>query len=165
MTEIKNDETITSVNGGTDRKAALKAELAKIIGPEVMKKLDGVLSNVEVSKILAENGVDLDKIEQTIKNAGLDMNRIGLQLPEDDLNKISGGFYDDDLDDDFDCLNCGNDDRKEFSRQFWASLTTNAKSIYRCKKCGMYTAVMGKNAMTYSDFDLDTLKDYIKKHS
>lgn len=161
MTEIKKDETMEKVSGGTDRQAALKDALAKVIGEDVMKKLDGVLSNVEVSRILAENGVDLDKVEQTIKNAGLDMNRIGLQLDDDDLGKISGGFWESDLDDDFDCMNCGNDDRKQFSRQFWASLTTNATSIYRCKKCGMYTAVMGKNAMMYRDFDLDRLKRQI----
>ena len=34
---------------------------------------------------------------------------------------------------------------------------------YRCKKCGMFTAVMGKDMVIYSDFNLDVLIDHLKK--
>ena len=91
------------------------------------------------------------------------MKRIGLQLPDDNLSEISGGFYDKDQDDDIDCPNCGNDVRDDFSRQWFASLTSPAESIYRCKKCGMFTAVMGKDMVIYSDFNLDVLVDHLKK--
>ena len=105
-------------SGGTDRKAELKKALADIVGDEAMKKLENVYSNVDVCRILAENGVALEKVEKVFADAGLNMNRIGLQLDDDDLSNISGGFYDEDQQEDIKCSNCGNGDRKEFSRQF-----------------------------------------------
>ena len=118
MTEIKNEETMAAASGGTDRQAALYESLVKVVGEDVMKKLDGVYSNVDVCRILAENGVALEKVEKVFADAGLNMNRIGLQLDDDDLSNISGGFYDEDQQEDIKCSNCGNGDRKEFSRQF-----------------------------------------------
>ena len=163
MTKINNEETIEKVTGGTNKMTELKNSLADMIGEDVMKKLENVYSDVEVCKILAENGIDLEKVEKRIAEAGLNMNRIGLQLPDDNLSEISGGFYDKDQNDDIDCPNCGNDVRDDFSRQWFASLTSPAESIYRCKKCGMFTAVMGKDMVIYSDFNLDVLVDHLKK--
>ena len=70
MTKLNNEETIEKVTGGTDKMADLKKSLADMIGEDVMKKLENVYSDVEVCKILAENGIDLEKVEKRIADAG-----------------------------------------------------------------------------------------------
>ncbi len=162
MTEIKNEELMKEASGGTGRKAELKKALADIVGADVMKKLENVYSNVDVCRILAENGVDLDAVEKKIADAGLDMKRIGLQLPDDRLSEISSGFWEEDMKADLECPVCHRDDRKNFSRQFWVSLIApNTKSIYRCKKCDLYIAVNeDKDDISYN-YDLDYLLTHL----
>ncbi len=111
----------------------LRKTLTGKLSPEILEKLEGVYSDAECCKILAENGVNLDEFEQTIADHGFDMHKIGLQLPDSELGAVTGGFYDKDYQDDLDCPYCGDNNRDNFSRQFWRSLCTNKKSFYCCK--------------------------------
>ena len=109
---------------------------------------NGIYSDVELCKMLAQEGVDLEAIERKINNAGFDTRKIGLQVPDDELYTIHGGFHEDDFGGEIVC-ECGNSDRNQFSRQFWSSMFSIRKSYYRCKKCNTYIAVAGKGSLMY----------------
>ena len=148
MDENKNlkDENLEEAAGG--RYLALKEELRAALPLDVKDQLSKAVSDVQVCKILADNNIDLSKIEEKIENAGFNMKRIGLQLADDNLAGIVGGFEDSDYGN-IKCR-CGNEDRNEFSRQFWASLLTNG-TFYRCKKCNKYLVALGRGNFDFID--------------
>lgn len=118
---------------------SLLAELPE----DVKEKISGIYSDVQLCKVLADSGIDLDAIEKKIENAGFNTRKIGVQLPDAELEGIAGGFYDDDYEDDVVCDHCDNQERKEFSKQIFASMFSKYGKFYRCRKCGYYTCIIG----------------------
>ncbi|MCR5095478.1 MAG: hypothetical protein K6A70_01905 [Erysipelotrichaceae bacterium] len=94
------------------------------LSDELKEKLDACKSDVEVAKMLSDNGIDMEEFEKT--------------LPKEVLNKIGGG-YTDFMDVDVYCPHCHNEDKEEISYQVLASLGS-LRSKYRCCKCGGYFA-------------------------
>lgn len=127
-----------------ERTAALRESLLEEIPDDVKEKIANVCSDVALCKILAENGIDLEKLEKKIADAGFDANKLGLQLPDSELDGVSGGFYDSKLEGEVKC-DCGNDNRDEFSKQLWVSWIST-KRFFRCKKCNRYIVIYGKRA-------------------
>jgi hypothetical protein len=134
-------EKNTEMNKMIEAEISLRKELTEKLPADVLKQLEGAYSDAECCKILAENGVDLDEIEKMIADHGFDMHKLGLQLPETELEGVSGGFKDSDYDGDVKCPWCGTSSRKDFSRQQWRSLFSAAKSYYRCEKCNLYFGI------------------------
>jgi hypothetical protein len=134
-------EKNTEMNKMLEAEISLRKELTEKLPADVLKQLEGAYSDAECCKILAENGVDLDEIEKTIADHGFDMHKLGLQLPETELEGVSGGFKDSDYDGDVKCPWCGTSSRKDFSRQQWRSLFSTMKSYYRCEKCNLYFGI------------------------
>ncbi len=66
----------------------IREEMFSKLTPEAQEKLEKLPSDMEVCKFLAENGIDVEEAERKIKEAGVDLNRIGLQLPGDDFSDI-----------------------------------------------------------------------------
>lgn len=61
------------------------------------------------------------------------------QMTEEELANIGGGWYNANYDQVNYCPNCGNDDRNEVSRQFFASFfDLDGWTKFRCKKCNHY---------------------------
>ena len=134
-----------------DKYNQLKEDLQRSLPEDVLNKVSAAGGDVEVCRILAENGIDLDEIEKKIEAAGFDTKRIGLQLSDDDLANVSGGFAHEDYGQ-IVCGHCGNLERNDFSRQFWASLyLLNTKEVYRCKRCGCYTRIIDKYSRAWYD--------------
>lgn len=138
-----NDKELEKVDGGmleAYRKA--NESLNSLIPFEVKEQLKNAKNDVEFCSILAKNGVDVEKVEEKIKEAGFDINTICLQeLPLDKLEKVAGGF---ELNQQLIYCRCGNEDRDEFSWQFFASRFHSSASlydIYRCKKCNTYIKI------------------------
>ncbi len=154
MAAIKKiyNEELEKVDGGmTAAYGALKEEIRGMIPPEVQEKINAAAGDVAVCKILAENGIDVEKVEKKLKDAGFNLNKICLQeVPDDALANVSGGFKDNQS---FVSCKCGNDDRDEFSWQWFASnLSVNIRPrrIYRCKKCNTYVYVYS-DSICYRD--------------
>ncbi len=133
-----NDIKLNEVSGGLQEKyLTLKNELLAEVPESVKRQLADAKGDVAVCKVLADNGIDLAAIEKKIENAGFNTKRIGLQLPDDDLKGIAGGFEIEGRQ--FSCSECGASDRRDFSFQFWESLLTpGVHQMYRCKKCNTY---------------------------
>ena len=137
-----DDKNIEEVAGGRGKNyQILKQDVLAMIPEDLKDKLNLAKSDMEACKILAEHGVDLAKIEKKIADAGFNQLKIGLQLKDDSLADINGGFKEDNR---YDVVcECGNGNEDDFSRQFWASLVSNRfRSIYRCKKCNNYIGVL-----------------------
>ncbi len=117
-------------------------ELDSLIPSEVKEKLKNVKGDVEFCKILADNGIDVEKVEKKIKEAGFDLNKICLQeVSDNSLENVTGGF------ENFHLLvkcRCGNENRDDFSWQFFASkfhASASIYNLYRCKICNTYVKV------------------------
>ncbi len=148
-----NEEALNEVSGGVDL-ASLKQELLDKIPSEVKQKLATAKSDIEACRILVENNINVEEIEKKIVDAGLNLKRIGLQLSDDLMDKINGGYVDKDFSSDVKC-ECGNANRDDFSKQIFASLlASNAKAFYRCKKCNKYVIILNDGRITYTD-DID----------
>jgi transposase-like protein len=76
------------------------------------------------------------------------MNKIGLQIPEAELQDISGGFNDSTYKGDVICPVCGASARKDFSKQIWRSLLAEGRVFYRCKKCNQYFSINGVRSIS-----------------
>jgi predicted RNA-binding Zn-ribbon protein involved in translation (DUF1610 family) len=89
---------------------------------ELLDKLQDARSDMEACKMLADNGVNVEEFEKSVSN--------------EELNKIAGGWqcfgYE------FKCPNCGEADRDNISRQFWASMFMDSATKYRCRTCNHY---------------------------
>lgn len=155
MSNIKNEELENVLGGYIDQ---LKQELADKIPANVREQLPFASGDVGVCKSLAENGVDLAQIEERIKQTYKKIGKDVLALNDLELENTVGGFQDSDYDGDVRC-DCGNNDRKQFSYQFWASILNSGNhGIYRCKKCNLYTQIVNKGSLHYFD------KDYFDTH-
>ena len=142
MKKIDNEE-LEKVDGGMAAAyRRLHRDVDSLIPSEVKEKLETAKGDVEVCRILAENGIDVEKIEQKIKDAGFNLNKICLQeVCDEELEKIAGGFEHNQA---LVRCTCGNDNRDDFSWQFIASrLSTypRPRDIFRCKKCNTYVYV------------------------
>ena len=99
---------------------------------ELLEKLETAKSDVEACKLLSDNGVDPEEFEKT--------------LPDGYLEQVNGGYKS--LEIDIHCPNCGNGERDEISRQFWASMFTDSATKYRCRKCDCYFKVSSNGVIT-----------------
>ena len=144
MTEVKKDEMTSVTNNSTEEKMdQLRVELLSGLDDDVIAKLDKAVSDVQVCQILADSGYDLEAFEKKVEDAGVDMKKIGLQLPDEDLEAVSGGFDDGMLGRELVC-SCGARERNEFSRQYWMGFTRKGR-FYRCKKCNRFYHILSKN--------------------
>ena len=155
MAEMKKTDNEAIGKAYASKAAAyygLKQDLQKIIPAEVQEKLNRAVSDVETCKILAENGIDVEMIEQMIADAGFDQIRIGLQEERDqELEMISAGFK---LNDGVKLVcTCGAKDPEDFSYQFWCSSFDCGpdEGIFRCRKCNRYFKVDKDNNQTERD--------------
>ena len=89
----------------------------------IADKLKGVRSDVEVCKILADNGVNVEEFEKT--------------LSEEELAQVGGGFQKGVAEVHCTNPNCLEAASENISYQFFASLFTDAY-YYRCRTCGTY---------------------------
>ena len=146
MKKIDNDE-LEKVDGGMAASfQALKQDLNEMIPAEVREKLKKPRGDVEVSRILAENGIDVEMIEKRIEDAGLPVKKIGFQKVADEaLANIAGGSAQAGVK--IKCK-CGNCDRNKMSFQIFASIAEGldryyggANSVYRCELCDTYIYV------------------------
>ena len=150
--KIIQEEKLDEVSGGLADLRKLKEELLAELPAEVKEKLEFAKTDVQVCQLLADHGVDLYEMEKKIKNAGFDLNKIYLQLSDNEMAGVSGGGIP--IIDDFKmvCAYCGNNDRDEISKQFIISLLiSKVQAAFRCKKCGKYTIVYKGGGVEYLD--------------
>ena len=141
-------EDLKDVTGGTAEKLALlKQDVLADVPAEVREKLAGLKSDVEVCKALVQNGVDVSALEKKLKASGFDLQKIGRKLTDNELEGAAGGFEADGYDYDVVCT-CGNNNRDDFSYQYFASLV-DSLDWYRCEKCNSYVAIAGHNILHY----------------
>ena len=130
----------------------MKQDLRKIIPVELQEKLDAAKSDMETCKILADNGIDVEMIEQKIADAGFDQIKIGLQEERDiELEMLSAGFR---FKDGAEVVcTCGAKDPEDFSYQFWVSSFECGpnEGIFRCRKCNRYFKLDANNNQTERD--------------
>jgi len=157
MAAIKkiDNEELEKVDGGmTAAYGALKEEIRGMIPPEVQEKINAAAGDVAVCKILAENGIDVEKVEKKIKDAGFNLNKICLQeVRDEELEKIAGGFEHNQA---LVSCTCGNDNRDDFSWQFFASRFSTyprPRDIFRCKKCNTYVYVYSDIICYHDELD------------
>ncbi len=121
---------------------------------EIREKLKNAFSDKAACKILADNGVNVEALEKKAEDFGIPVKK--LSLSENLLDKVAGGFSDENYGYDISCP-CGNSGRDQFSRQFWATLfTTNTKAIYRCKNCSRYFRIVNDHniqILTKDEYD------------
>ena len=137
--KIIEDKDLNDVSGGViaKRRKALYEDIMSLLPENVKVNLTETKSNVEVCKLLAENGVDLELIEDKIKEAYAKMKVNVLELKDTELETVVAGF-DNEKYGDIHCWKCGTSDRDDFSYQFWASNFIAEGRIYRCKICDLY---------------------------
>ena len=104
-------------------------------------------------RILSENGIDVEKIEKKIKDAGINLNKICLkELPDEALEKIAGGGAGENKG--FVCR-CGNADRNKMSWQVIDSILStfdydcDYDMAYRCELCDTYILVLKNGRIAY----------------
>ena len=150
-----NNEALDKVSGGDAAAfAALQKDVREMIPPEVREKLRASRgSNVKTCKILAENGIDVEKIENKMKDSGLiKLNKIGLELPDEALDKIAGGSAG--ARERIVCR-CGNADLNKMSFQIFDSFLANLDyecdydMSYRCELCDTYILVLKNGRIAY----------------
>ena len=150
-----NNEALDKVSGGDAAAfAALQKDVGEMIPPEVREKLRASRgSNVKTCKILAENGIDVEKIENKMKDSGLiKLNKIGLELPDEALDKIAGGSAG--ARERIVCR-CGNADLNKMSFQIFDSFLANLDyecdydMSYRCELCDTYILVLKNGRIAY----------------
>ena len=148
--EERKDEIIEEAVEESEKLTALRESLLADLSNEVIEKLDKVYTDAGVCQVLADAGVDLEGMEKKIEAAGLNMKRVGLQLSDDNLAEVSGGFHDDLYEGNVWCCNCGATERDDFSKQFWKSMFTPCR-VYRCKKCNSVLAIYKKSTVIVYD--------------
>lgn len=155
---IKDD----ALNDVTGALAKMKTELRKELPLALQEKLDQAISDKQVCQLLAENGIDVEALEKKIESYGIPLKRIGLQLPDDSLSQIAGGFKEDNYGVEVKCR-CGNTDKNLFSIQFWVSLfaLSRTRTIFRCKNCGTYVRITPGNELEY--MTPETYNEYVNQ--
>ena len=148
-----NNEALDKVSGGDAAAfAALQKDVGEMIPPEVREKLRASRgSNVKTCKILAENGIDVEKIENKMKDSGLiKLNKIGLELPDEALDKIAGGSAGATI-----VCRCGNADLNKMSFQIFDSILStfdydcDYDLSYRCELCDTYILILKNGRIAY----------------
>ena len=154
MKKIDNKE-LEKVDGGmATAYAALKEDLKEMIPAEVREKLRASRgSNVETCRILAQNGIDVEKIEKKIKDAGINLNKIAFkEIPVEELEKVAGGsakVYVPLV------CRCGNADINKMSYQIFDSICAfldydcDYESAYRCELCNTYILRLRTGYLAY----------------
>lgn len=127
---------------------SIREQLSKYIPEDLLLKIKDIPGDVQISKFLADNGIDIENVEEKIKTAYKDITDNLTELSQDELAEISGGFHDRDYRYDVKCC-CGNNNEDDFSYQFWASAIFSNGGIYRCKKCGHYVEITAEFELTY----------------
>ncbi len=154
MKKIDNEE-LKKVDGGMSASyQALKHDLNEMIPAEVREKLRASRgSNVETCRILAQNGIDVEKIEKKIKDAGINLNKIYTkELSDEALLNVSGGSAKADAP--FVCR-CGNADISKMSYQLIDYLLSrldyacNYDYAYRCEECNTYILRLNNGGIAY----------------
>ena len=141
MKKIDSEE-LKKVGGGISASfQALQHDLDEMIPAEVREKLKNAKGDVGVSKMLAENGIDVEKIEKRIEGAGLPVKKIGFQKVADEaLANIAGGSARGVA---ITCK-CGNCDTEKMSFQIFESAISYTHCgcyTYRCEICDTYLDV------------------------
>ena len=140
MKKIDSEE-LKKVGGGMSASfQELQHDLDEMIPAEVREKLKNAKGDVGVCKMLAENGIDVEKIEKRIEDAGLPVKKIGFQEVADEaLANIAGGSARGIA---IKCK-CGNCDTEKMSLQVIDTLVCFGmyKLKYRCKICDTYLYV------------------------
>ncbi len=140
MAEVKkiDNEDLEKVDGGKAAAfEALRHNLQGMLPEDVRQKVREANGDVETCRVLAENGIDVEQIEKKIKKAGFNLNKIGLQeLPDEELDKIAGGFETDGIN--IKCR-CGAVHRSCFSYQIIDTMFSYdfVRNIWRCKNCNL----------------------------
>ena len=141
MKKIDSEE-LKKVGGGMSASfQAMQHDLDEMIPAEVREKLKNAKGDVGVSKMLAENGIDVEKIEKRIEGAGLPVKKIGFQEVADEaLANIAGGSARGIA---IKCK-CGNCDTEKMSFQIFESAISYTHCgcyTYRCEICDTYLDV------------------------
>ena len=144
---IKDEDLKDAAGGVSEKLILLKQELLADVPAEVKEKLAGLKSDVEVCKALVQNGVDVAALEKKLKAAGFDLRKLGKEITDREAEGVAGGFENSDYDYDVKCK-CGNNNRDDFSYQFFSSLV-DSYDWYRCEKCNTYVAITGHNMLHY----------------
>ena len=115
MENKKTLEQLEEVRGGL-------AQVFDRFPQELQERLALAKSDVELCKLLADNGYDVEKLQKLV--------------PDDILNQIGGGF-DNILGTEIYCPSCGTTDSEDLSFQVLASFK-KLQSKYRCRKCDCF---------------------------
>lgn len=113
------------------------------ISDELREKLKDCRSDVEVAKILADNGVDVEEFQKS--------------LPDEVLEKIGGGFKDI-FGHKIVCAWCGEELSDNISYQVVASFLNNV-DFYRCRKCAKFFAEASVNGTSTTIRVADPMAD------
>ena len=103
------------------------------ISDELREKLKTCKSDVEVAKMLADNGVDVEEFQKS--------------LPDEVLNRIGGG-YKDVFGDTISCPWCNESESGNISYQVTASFLCSI-DYYRCRSCNNYFRRVSYDDGTY----------------
>lgn len=152
MTEKRlNEEQLEKVDGGmAETFAILREEVSAMVPVDVQEKIKNASGDVEIYRILAENGINTEELAHKFKAKGINLDKIYMKsLPDEKLEKIVGGAGEGPR---LICK-CGAT-RKDWSFQilesFFASLDYEAYKAYRCEKCNRYIWVYD-NEIVFSD--------------
>ena len=128
MKKIDSEE-LKKVGGGMSASfQALQHDLDEMIPAEVREKLKNAKGDVGVCKMLAENGIDVEKIEKRIEGAGLPVKKIGFQKVADEaLANIAGGSAQAGVK--IKCK-CGNCDRNKMSFDGWIEYAGGNRDLW-----------------------------------
>ena len=85
---VREDRHEISAERRTELLNQIREDTLAKLTMEEQETLAELPSDVSVCKFLAEHGIDVEEMENRIKAAGVDLNRIGLQLPGDDFSDI-----------------------------------------------------------------------------
>ncbi|MBR2676504.1 MAG: hypothetical protein IKE28_06310 [Solobacterium sp.] len=135
--KIENED-LEQVGGGRyvrPPRHHLYQEIETMIPEEVRLKLRGAESVADSKRILAENGLNVNMIEQKIEAANLAPKTVGLAaMPDDALENIAGGF--DFYGSEIKC-SCGNNNPGEFM-VYPPFYLPDYKCYLRCDRCRRY---------------------------
>ena len=102
------------------------------LSKELQEELSNAKGDAEIRKILTDNGVDPKVFERS--------------LTDEELEKANGGFKNMDGCE-VKCPWCGEEESKNISFQFWATLNTHFGTKYRCRTCDNYFILAGNSCM------------------
>ena len=149
-----DDAVLEKVDGGGlgDTLGSVRQDIRGMIPADVQEKIRGLKDKEEVSRILAENGIDVKKIEKKF-TSGLDQFKTSIhQLSDDALNKVSGGVI---TRDQIKCLcGAGYDDLSlKIFHSFLGAISYDPCTVYKCDKCGIILEVYDDGIEYYREVE------------